>query len=75
MSQEIRKLTEDLFDLAKLIIVAMFLIAIVYLVANSLFGMVPAIVGAIIIGLAFVFIYATNQRVRDAINAWLKGKT
>jgi 4-amino-4-deoxy-L-arabinose transferase-like glycosyltransferase len=69
MSEEIRKLTTDLIDIARLVLIAMVLIVVVYLVAKDLFGMVPATVGAIIIGLAFLFIYATNENVRDAIKS------
>jgi asparagine N-glycosylation enzyme membrane subunit Stt3 len=47
---------------------------VVYIVAQSLVGDVPAIVGSIIMGLVFAFIYATNKTVRDAINSWLKKK-
>ena len=72
MSQQIKKMTEDLIDLFRLVIIAMFLIVIVYLIAEQLFGMVPAVVGSIIIGLAFAFIYATNENVRKAINSWLR---
>ena len=52
----------------------MFLIVIVYLVAQQLFGMVPAAVGSIVIGIAFAFIYATNEKVRGSLNSWVKGK-
>ena len=72
MSEEIKKLTEDLIDYAKLVIVAMFLIVLVYLVAQSLFGMVPAVVGSVIIGIAFFYIYSTNKKIRQSINSWLR---
>lgn len=65
-------MTDDLIDLAKLVLIAMILIVMVYLVAQNLIGMVPATIGSIIIGLAFVYIYATNKSVRNAINSWLK---
>lgn len=65
-------MAEDLIDLARLVIVAMVLIVVVYLVAQALFGTVPAAVGSIVVGLAFVFIYATNNAVRRAINSWAK---
>ena len=74
MSKEIQRLTEDLVDYARLVIVAMFLIVIVYLIAQNLIGMVPATVGSIVVGLAFVYIYATNKTVRQAINSWAKDR-
>ena len=73
MSKEVRKMTEDLVDYARLIIVAMVLIVVVYTVAQSLIGMVPAVIGSIIVGLAFAYIYATNKTVRRTINSWAKG--
>ncbi len=72
MSEEVKQLTEDIFDYGRLAIVAMFMIVIVFLVAQQLIGQVPATIGAIIIGLAFTFIYATNSTVRKAINSWAK---
>jgi positive regulator of sigma E activity len=74
MVSEIDRITEDLFSLAKLVIVAMFLIVIVYLVAQQLFGMVPAAIGTVVIGIPLAFIYATNDRVRDSINSWARRK-
>lgn len=74
MSKEVQGLTSDLVDYAKLILIAMILIALVYLVAESLFGMLPAVIGSIIIGLASVFIYATNEKVRKSVNDWIKGR-
>ena len=72
MSKAIRKKTEDLEDNAVLVIKAMFLIVIVYMVAETLFGMVPTLIGSIIIGLSSVYIYTTNNTVRRQINSWAK---
>lgn len=72
MSRAIRKMTEDLKDYAIMVITAMFLIVIVYMIAESLFGMVPATIGFIIIGVGSAFIYATNETVRKQINSWVK---
>ena len=74
MSEETRKLTEDIVDLGKLIIVAVIMIVVVFLVIKSLIGEVPAYVASIIIGLGGIFLYATNKSVREHINNWLKGK-
>lgn len=74
MSRKIEKMTDDLIDYSRLVIVAMILIVMVYAVAQSLIGMVPASIGSIIIGLAFAYIYATNKVVRREINSWAKGK-
>lgn len=74
MSKETRKLTEDIVDLGKLIIVAVIMIVVVFLVIKSLIGEIPAYVASVIIGLGGIFLYATNKSVRDHINNWLRGK-
>ena len=74
MGAETRRLTEDIIDLGKLIIVAVVMIIVVFLVIKSLIGEVPAYVASIIIGLGGVFLYATNKSIRDHVNNWLKGK-
>ncbi len=70
MSEEFQRLTDDIIDYTRLIIVAMVMIAVVYLVAQSLIGSLPATISSI--GLAFVYIYATNKTVRQAVNSWTK---
>ncbi len=67
MSNKIRKLTDDIVDLAELVIKVMVLIAVVYLVAEALIGTVPAQIGAVILGLAIIFIIVTSKKVREAI--------
>jgi len=74
MSEETRKLTEDIVDIGKLIIVAVIMIVVVFLVIKSLIGEVPAYVASVIIGLGGIFLYATNKSVREHISNWLKGK-
>ncbi len=74
MSEETRKLSEDIIDIGRLVIVAIIMIVVVYLVIKSLIGEVPAYVASSIIGLGGVFLYATNQKVRGYIKSWLKGK-
>jgi Flp pilus assembly protein TadB len=74
MGRETRKLTDDIIDLGRLIIVAAIMIVVVFLVIKSLVGDVPAYVGSIVIGLGGVFLYATNKKVREHINNWLSGK-
>ena len=74
MGRETRKLTEDIIDLGKLIIVAVIMIVVVFLVIKSLIGEVPAYVASVIIGLGGIFLYATNKSIREHINNWLKGK-
>lgn len=74
MGEETRKLTKDIIDLGKLIIVAVFMIVIVFMVIKSLIGEVPAYVASVIIGLGGIFLYATNKSVRDHLNNWLRGK-
>ena len=74
MSEETRKLTEDIIDIGRLIIVAAIMIVVVFLVLKSLVGDVPAYVGSVIIGLGGIFLYATNKKVREHINNWLSKK-
>ena len=74
MSEETRKLTEDIVDIGKLIIVAVIMIVVVFLVIKSLIGEVPAYVASVIIGLGGIFLYATNKSVREHISNWLKGQ-
>ena len=74
MGEETKKLTEDIIDLGKLIIIAAIMIVVVFMVIKSLIGEVPAYVASVIIGLGGVFLYATNKSIRDHVNNWLKGK-
>lgn len=74
MGEETRKLTEDIIDLGKLIIIAAIMIVVVFMVIKALIGEVPAYVASVIIGLGGVFLYATNKSIRDHVNNWLKGK-
>ena len=74
MGEETRKLTEDIVDIGKLIIVAVIMIVVVFLVIKSLIGEVPAYVASVIIGLGGIFLYATNKSVREHISNWLKGQ-
>ena len=48
----IRKQALDLIEYGRLAIIAMVMIVVVYLVANALFGQVPATIGAVIFGIA-----------------------
>ncbi len=72
MSKDTRKLTEDIIDLGKLVIVAVIMIVVVFLVIKSLIGEVPAYVASIILGLGGIFLYATNKSIKNHINNWLK---
>ena len=72
MSKDTRKLTEDIIDLGKLVIVAVIMIVVVFLVIKSLIGEVPAYVASIILGLVGIFLYATNKSIKNHINNWLK---
>ena len=74
MGRETRKLTEDIIDLGRLIIVATIMIVVVFLIIKFLVGDVLAYVGSVIIGLGGIFLYATNKKVREHINNWLSGK-
>ena len=69
---KIQKTTNELIDYAQLVIVAMVLIVLVYTVAVSLMGQIPATIGSIILGLAGVFIFTTNNKIRQEILNWGK---
>jgi len=69
---KIEKATIDLIDIAKLVIVAMVLIVLVYTVAASLIGQIPATIGSVILGLAGVFTFVTNNKIRQEILNWGK---
>ncbi len=74
MSQETRKLTEDIIDIGRLIIVAAIMIYIVFLVTKFVVGEVPAYVSSVIVGLGGIFLYATNKKIREHINNWVSSK-
>ena len=69
---KIQTKTIELIDYARFVMVAMFLIVIVYMVANAIVGQVPATIGSIVFGLVGVFIIATNKKVRQEILNWGK---
>lgn len=69
---KIQKATNELIDYAKLVIVAMVLIVLVYTVAVSLLGQIPAVIGSVILGLAGVFIFVTNKKIRQELLNWGK---
>jgi len=52
--------------------VAMVLMVVVYMFAAALIGQVPATIGSIVVGLAGIFIIATNKKVREEILNWGK---
>ena len=64
----------DIIEYGRLTIVAMTMIVVVYLVAKSLFGQVPATIGSLLFGIGGVYILATNKKVKDKINSWLGQK-
>ncbi len=68
------RMTMDIIDYGKLAIVAMIMIYVVYLVAESLVGQAPAIISLIIIGIASTYIYVTDDKIRSEINAKFRGK-
>lgn len=74
MSEETRKLTDDIIDLGKLVIIAIIMIVVIFLVIKSLIGEVPAYVSSVIIGLGGIFLYSTNKKIRKHLSNWLKGK-
>ena len=74
MSKETRRLTNDLIDISKLVIIAIILIFVIFSIIKELAGQLPAYLITIIAGLGGVFVYATNKKVREHISDWLKGE-
>jgi len=70
----IQQTTLDLIDIAKLVFVAIILIVMMYYVVASFIGTLPAQISVVIVGLLLVFMYATNQKVRETISDWVKPK-
>lgn len=68
----ISKLTNEIIDYGKLIIVAAIMIYVVYIVIKTLIGDLPANVSVVLLGLASIFVYATNKKIRDSIDTWLR---
>ena len=71
MGLETRKLTEDILDVGKLIIVAVIMIWVVFLIIKSAVGDVPAYVSTVIIGLGGIFLYGANKKIKEHLNNWL----
>ena len=63
----IRKTGNEIVDLAEMVIKTMFMIVIVYLVAEALFGTVPANVGTVVVGLGGVFILVSSKKARKEV--------
>ena len=74
MVEKTQALTKDLIDKFYLVFVAVILIVILFTVIKQLAGEVSAYVASIIMGLGIIFFYATNKKVVEHINNWLKGK-
>ena len=70
----IQQTTLDLIDIAKLVFVAIILIVMMYYIVASFIGTLPAQISVVIVGLFLVFMYATNQKVRETISDWVKPK-
>jgi hypothetical protein len=70
----VQQTTLDLIDIAKLVFVAIILIVMMYYVVASFIGTLPAQISVVIVGLLLVFMYATNQKVRETISDWVKPK-
>lgn len=64
---KIQRTTNQLIDYATLVIVAMVLVYVVYVIAQSLIGQVPAVIGSVMIGLAGSYIFITNKKVREEL--------
>jgi ascorbate-specific PTS system EIIC-type component UlaA len=69
---KIQKTTNELIDRAIQVIVAITLIFVVFKFAESLVGQIPTTIGFIILGLAGVFIFATNKKIRQEFSNWGK---
>jgi hypothetical protein len=66
-SQDPQNLAYDIVDYAKLAIVAMVCIYVVYQVAMSLIGQLPAQIASVILGIAFIFVFVVSKQFRESI--------
>jgi len=65
------KLADEIYSLAIAIIIALIMGYVVYSIAVSIIGQLPAIFGSVIVGLVIIYFYATNQAIRETINSWI----
>lgn len=70
----VNRLTNEIIDYGKLIIIASIMIYVVYEVIRVLYGDLPAIVSTTMLGLGSLFVYATNKKIRDSISKWINKK-
>jgi len=68
------ELKNEIIGYGIVVFVAMIMIYMIYIVAQTLIGQLPATVGSIIIGLAALYIVFTNGKVRESIKDWGKKK-
>lgn len=68
-------LTNLVISYFKLIIISIVLIYATYVIAKSLAGQVPGIIGGIIVGLALLYIVFVNNKVRKLIMGKMKRQT
>ncbi|TGC09466.1 hypothetical protein CUN85_06455 [Methanolobus halotolerans] len=71
MTNDFEKTGNDIINAGKLIVIAMFMIFLVYKVAEIIIGQLPATVATVVIGLTSVYMYTTNTKVRKSVNDWL----
>ena len=70
----VQQTTLEIIDYFKLVFVAIILIVVMYYIIAGFIGQLPAQISTIIVGLAVLFIYGTNKKVRESIQSWLKPK-
>lgn len=66
------KLKNQIVDLRLLVIISMVVIFVVYKVAETLIGQLPAKIASLIISLAVIFAYATSSKIRKEIYNWIR---
>ena len=71
---EPQQLAFDIIDYAKLAIVAMICVYMVYIVAQNLIGQLPAQMASVILGIAFLYVYVTSKSFRESIMKFGKTK-
>ena len=71
---KIQKKNNELIDYTKLVISAMVCIYVIYFVAESLVGDVPAKIGSIILSVAGVAMFSLSKKVRNEMLSWVRKK-
>lgn len=66
------ELADDIYGLGVTIIFTIIMIYIIFEIAKSIIGQLPALIGSVVAGFVLLYVYTTNQAIRESINNWIK---